>query len=224
MQAVLSAASQQNLGNNKKTTRGAADKPTTVSTAYIPTPDSTGIVEGFEEFYPPGKWVDPETYIRWSETVDDSVENGLTGTFTYYMDERDQDWLEKNNEEARGEGTSAQGAAASATPTRSGLSRSAKSKGKEPDVPQPFAITEDEFELVMGIFEKVTHDKTEFLHHVRRISTMLYRLIIDFYLVSGYRDGLSTVLRLSGHLCSPFDTSVICKFHCAFMGTPADAP
>lgn len=179
MQAVLSAASQQNLGNNKKTTRGAADKPTTVSTAYIPTPDSTGIVDGFEEFYPPGKWVDPETYIRWSETVDDSVENGLTGTFTYYMDERDQDWLEKNNEEARGEGTSAQGAAASATPTRSGLSRSAKSKGKEPDVPQPFSITEDEFELVMGIFEKVTHDKTEFLHHVRRTSMMLHRLIID---------------------------------------------
>jgi enhancer of polycomb-like protein len=27
-------------------------------------------------------------------------------------------------------------------------------------------ITEEEFELVMGIFEKVTHDTTEFLHHV----------------------------------------------------------
>lgn len=185
MQAVLSAASQQHLGNNKKSARGSTDKPTP-STAYIPTPDSTGVVEGFEEFYPAGKWVDPETYIRWSETVDDAVENGLTGIFTYYMDERDQEWLEKNNEEARGEGTSAQGAAsaASATPSRSGLSRSAKAKGKEPDVPQPFAITEDEFELVMGIFEKVTHDKTEFLHHVCTLFVPCCTSISDYYLVS----------------------------------------
>jgi len=72
--------------------------------------------------------------------------------------------LDKNNEEARGEGTSAQGAV-SATGTRSS-SRSAKAKGKEPDVVQPVAITEDEFELVIGIFEKATHERTEFLHHV----------------------------------------------------------
>jgi enhancer of polycomb-like protein len=41
-----------------------------------------------------------------------------------------------------------------------------KAKGKEPDVAQPIVISEDEFELVMGLFEKVTHEKTEFLHHV----------------------------------------------------------
>lgn len=29
------------------------------------------------------------------------------------------------------------------------------------------AITEDEFELVIGMFEKATHERTEFLHHVR---------------------------------------------------------
>jgi enhancer of polycomb-like protein len=83
------------------------------------------------------------------------------------MDERDKEWLDRNNEEARGEGTSAQGAlSASGATTRSGLSqRSAKAKGKEPESTQPLAITEDEFELVMGIFEKVTHDTTEFLHH-----------------------------------------------------------
>lgn len=197
MQAVLSAASQQNLGNNKKTTRGSAtDKATAAPTAYIPTPDSTGVVEGFEEFYPPGKWTDPETYIRWSETVDDAVDSGLTGTFTYYMDERDQEWLEKNNEEARGEGTSAQGAAsaASGTSTRSGPSRSAKSKGKEPDVPQPFTISEDELELVMGIFEKVTHDKTEYLHHVCRPFVSCFTPIPDPCLVLGNGHGVSTFL------------------------------
>lgn len=79
------------------------------------------------------------------------------------MDERDKEWLDKNNEEARGEGTSAQGAVLSTT--RSG--RSAR-KGKEPvEGPQAVAMSEDEFELVMGLFEKVTHEKTPFLHHVR---------------------------------------------------------
>ena len=45
--------------------------------------------------------------------------------------------------------------------------RSAKAKGKEPNVTQPIVISQDKSELVMGLFEKVTHEKTEFLHHVR---------------------------------------------------------
>ena len=62
------------------------------------------------------------------------------------MDERDKEWLDKNNED-RGEGSSKR-------PSR---------KGKEPEsVP----ISEDEFELVMAMFEKITHEKAEFLHHV----------------------------------------------------------
>lgn len=76
------------------------------------------------------------------------------------MDERDEEWLEKNNEEARGEGTSAQGAVSS---TRS--SRNTK-KGKEPEGNHSVHISESVFELVMAIFEKITHEKTEFLHHV----------------------------------------------------------
>lgn len=78
------------------------------------------------------------------------------------MDECDKEWLDKNNEQARGEGTSAQGAISS----RSGHSqRSSKAKGKEPDLSSPVVMSEDEFELVMAVFEKVTHDKTEYLHH-----------------------------------------------------------
>lgn len=80
------------------------------------------------------------------------------------MDERDVDWLNRNNEEARGEGTSAQGAM-SPSLTRTS-SRSSKAKGKDPEASQPVVISEDDFELVMGVFEKVTHEKTEFLHHV----------------------------------------------------------
>jgi len=51
----------------------------------------------------------------------------------------------------------------------------AKAKGKEVEVLQPVAISEDEFELVMGVFEKVAHEHTEFLHHVR-----LYRCLKRF--------------------------------------------
>ncbi|KAM6497210.1 hypothetical protein JOM56_007683 [Amanita muscaria] len=43
---------------------------------------------------------------------------------------------------------------------------SVKAEGKEPEVIQPVIITvEDDLELVMGMFEKLTHEKTEFLHH-----------------------------------------------------------
>ncbi|CDO73364.1 hypothetical protein BN946_scf185008.g127 [Trametes cinnabarina] len=157
LQAVLSAATR----HSTRSTRAADKEPP--PTAYIPTPDSTGIVQNYEELYPPGRWKDPITYVKSSDTVEESISFALANGFIYYMDERDKEWLDKNNQEARGEGTSAQGAM-SGTSTRSG--RSAKAKGKEPDYVQPVAMTEDEFELVMSIFEKVTHEKTEFLHHV----------------------------------------------------------
>jgi enhancer of polycomb-like protein len=107
-------------------------------------------------------WKDPTNYARTSDTVDEAIDGALNDGYTYYMDERDYEWVEKNNEEARGEGTSAQGAVSSA----GNRSRGSKAKGKEPDVPPPVVMTEDEFELVMGVFEKVTHDKTEHLHLV----------------------------------------------------------
>jgi enhancer of polycomb-like protein len=133
-------------------------------TAFIPTPDSTGIVANYDELYPSTRWKDPVTYVCTSQTVEESIVNGIAGGFTYYMDERDKEWLDKNNEEARGEGTSAQGAVS--TPGTRTSVRSAKAKGKEPESLLPVAISEDEFELVMGILEKVTHERTEFLHHV----------------------------------------------------------
>ena len=121
-------------------------------------------VDNYEELYPPNRWKDPNTYLKFSDTVEESVSYALHGGHIYYMDERDKEWLDKNNEEARGEGTSAQGALAG-TSTRS--SRSTKAKGKDPEVSQPAVMSEDEFELVVSLFEKVTHEKTEFLHHVR---------------------------------------------------------
>ncbi|KAJ7133035.1 hypothetical protein C8R46DRAFT_1140417, partial [Mycena filopes] len=143
--------------------RNSNDKKAPAPAAYIPTPDSTGIVDNYEELYPPLKWKDPVSYACTSTTVEEATSNALAHDCTYYMDERDKEWLDKNNEEARGEGTSAQGAMSSPSSVRSSA-RSAKAKGKEPEQSSPVVINEDEFELVVGLFEKVTHEKTEHLH------------------------------------------------------------
>ncbi|TRM56162.1 enhancer of polycomb-like-domain-containing protein [Schizophyllum amplum] len=149
LQAVLNAASTRSSGRGRS---GAAQ-------VFIPIPDNTGHAENYEQLYPPGKWKDPITYLATSITVEEATTDGIADGFTYYLDERDKEWLDRNNEEARGEGTSAQGAVSSRTPARS-----AKGKGKEPDHPHPVLISEDEFELIMGVYEKTTHEKTEFLH------------------------------------------------------------
>lgn len=183
MQEVLSAAHRTSSAVSRAT-KGAFEKPTPA--AYIPTPDSTGVVNNYEEFYPTNKWKDPATYVCTSLSVEESIADGLAGGFTYYMDERDKEWLDKNNEEARGEGTSVQGAV-SASGTRTSA-RSAKAKGKEPDVSQPIVISEDEFELVMGIYEKVTNEKYEFLHHAS-FSALHYNLWLT--LIQGWENGMS---------------------------------
>ncbi|KAI0262080.1 enhancer of polycomb-like-domain-containing protein [Gloeopeniophorella convolvens] len=163
LQAVLSAASHRHTA--ARASRSAPDRPAQQQDAYIPIPDSTGLVEDYEALYRSDRWRDPVSYVKTSETVEETTQDALAHGFSYFMDERDKEWLDKNNEEARGEGTSAQGAVSvSGTATRTSQ-RSAKAKGKEPDVAQPVAISEDEFELVMGVLEKVTHEKTEFLHH-----------------------------------------------------------
>ncbi|KAG5635227.1 hypothetical protein H0H81_011992 [Sphagnurus paluster] len=168
LQAVLSAHSHAPQTSSRPT-RGASVAEKSAHNpppaAFIPTPDSTGVVDNYRELYPTDRWKDPATYLATSTTVEEGLAWSLSDGFTYYMDERDKEWLDKNNEEARGEGTSAQGSVSSSTPRSS--ARSAKGKGKEPESTQPLIITEDEFELVMGLFEKITHEKTEYLHHVR---------------------------------------------------------
>ena len=163
MQEILSAVHRNNVNN--RTTRGSSEKPSAhTRTAFIPTPDSTGVVDNYDELYSSKSWTDPSSYVSTSQTVEEHVVGGISNGFTYYMDERDKEWLDKNNEHARGEGTSAQGALSS--PVTRTSARSLKAKGKEPETLQSVVISEDEFELVMGVFEKVTHERTAYLHHV----------------------------------------------------------
>jgi enhancer of polycomb-like protein len=49
---------------------------------------------------------------------------------TYFMDERDKEWLDKNNEEARGEGTSAQGSCFNVRHDNEDLPTQRKSEGQ----------------------------------------------------------------------------------------------
>ena len=67
--------------------------------------------------------------------MEENITNGIANGFTYYMDELDQERLEKNNEKVRGEGTSAQGALSVSGMRTS--ARSAKAKGKESEALLP---------------------------------------------------------------------------------------
>ena len=82
-----------------------------------------GLIDNYAElYYPPtsNRWTQPDTYVCSSDTVEEAISSGLIDSFAYYTDERDQEWLDRNNEEARGEGTSVQGAvSASGAGTRS---------------------------------------------------------------------------------------------------------
>lgn len=113
----------------------------------IPTPDAQGIVTNYEELYTDRSHKMSFTVLRFSETVEECQRNGLlAGIRQYVMDERDAVWLEQWNREARGEGTSSSGTEASTE-----------------DKP---VMSEDQFELVMGFFEKFASDHLPLLHAV----------------------------------------------------------
>ncbi|KZW00923.1 hypothetical protein EXIGLDRAFT_719997 [Exidia glandulosa HHB12029] len=169
LQAVLSAAAvrQQAIHATRHTTRSrhgqqqAEPEPEAGPSASIPIPDATGIAHGAEKLYPSGVWKDPDWSrggIKFSDTVEESIRDGLTGeNASYYMDERDKSWLDRHNalvENAGPQSSASSSATVVVTPRRSAL----KGKGKEREIdpcPAPLpVISEDEFELVMGLFER----------------------------------------------------------------------
>lgn len=155
----------------------AASKPEEQAVAFIPIPEAAGVADNYESLYPTQRWKDPVSYIQSTAVIEEYTSAGLAEGCTYYMDERDKEWLDRNNEGARGEGTSAQGSVLTSSGRVS--ARSAKAKGKEPEELYPIPMSEDEFELVMGLFEKITQEKTEFLHHVRLL--LIGRACPDFF-------------------------------------------
>ncbi|KAG8748285.1 Enhancer of polycomb-like protein 1 [Ceratobasidium sp. 414] len=149
LQAVLSAASLRAAGQPRASGSGA----------YIPTPDATGHVVDWEKHYPPGRWEEPEGYIRFSDTIEETQAGAIAGGCTYYMDEPDAEWLAKNNAEL------ADATRSSPPPSARAPHRSAKARGKEPEA-LSVTISADEFELVMGILERLTDERYPCLHAV----------------------------------------------------------
>lgn len=135
----------------------SSSKPAAAALPHIPTPDATGTVEDYESLYSTHCYVDPKTYIRFSDTVEEA-----TGV-AYNMDEDDEDWLNQFNSELAQRAASTN--ANAKTSTRHSPGR--KDKGKEPaDDAQTQQLSESDFELIMDHFETVTEEKMPLLHIV----------------------------------------------------------
>ncbi|KAJ7689094.1 hypothetical protein B0H14DRAFT_3051279 [Mycena olivaceomarginata] len=108
--------------------------------AFIPTPGTIRIIDNQD----PGNrtWVDPISYLKTTQTCEEACSNALIEhEYNYFMDEIDKQWLDTNNERAREEGTT------------TAQSDGAACRGKV------VSISEDEFELVMALLEKITDQK-----------------------------------------------------------------
>lgn len=153
LQAVLSAAALRHQAITAPRSTRSHDKhrhepqPEAGPSASIPIPDATGIAAGAEKLYPPNAFKYSQL-IRFSDTVEESIRDGLAGDgATYYMDEADKAWLDRRNADV--DSTAPLSAAVRRLPP--------KGKGKDKDgdaCTPPFRISEDEFELVIGILER----------------------------------------------------------------------
>jgi enhancer of polycomb-like protein len=131
----------------------------TADAAYIPTPDATGIIDNYDALYPMSVFVEPSTYIRFSDTVED-----VTGA-PYTMDEEDRAFLEHLN--ARFASAAAHGHDSGSSPADAGRALRSPRKDKGKEAAAPVALSEDDFELVMTQFEAYAEDRYPALHTVR---------------------------------------------------------
>ncbi|KAF8324407.1 uncharacterized protein EI90DRAFT_3019545 [Cantharellus anzutake] len=113
------------------------------------------VVDNYLEHYPEGVWTDPAAYVKSSDMVEECVDGAILSGFTYDMDEHNVEWLRKNNNIALGEGQVAQ------FPRQLAMSKLGARTLLQTD---SLVFTEDEIELVMGLFEKFTNEKCHFLH------------------------------------------------------------
>lgn len=186
LQAVLASSnasvSRPNGVTGLSSTRGGAAAAAAVAAgtskpvpkAFIPTPDSTGTIEAelFAQLYPPNSYVDPMTYIRFSDTVEDAQ----IGATAYTMDEDDEDWLEAYNAQFSVEGklvdeTNGGTPGGRGARERKGKGEKGSDKGKDASVPGP--LGDDEFEEIMELFERVTEEKAPMAHVVSSLRSTL---------------------------------------------------
>ncbi|KAJ7832520.1 hypothetical protein B0H14DRAFT_3712033 [Mycena olivaceomarginata] len=110
-------------------------------TVQIPIPGSVRLVENYAELYPSKRWMDTGTYLHSTQTISEACSAALLNhDYTYYMDESNKMWLDNTNSQCRVEERIAQEPRSADTPGICGR----------------LFISEDEFELVMGLFETLT--------------------------------------------------------------------
>lgn len=150
--------------SSSSSSSGAANgkKP---ASAYIPTRSSTTLPEEeFKALYKPG-YVDPISYIRFSDTVEDTTK----GAVNYTMDEDDEDWLEVFNEKFsksvdKGKGKEGE----EKVEVYDAFADAGKCLDELSDPKSP--LSEDDFEKIMELFEQVTDEKAPMAHVVRSSS------------------------------------------------------
>ncbi|KDE06922.1 hypothetical protein MVLG_02809 [Microbotryum lychnidis-dioicae p1A1 Lamole] len=132
--------------------------------AYIPTPDAHGAIDNelFYQLYPKS-WTDPMTYIRFSDTVEDTTK----GAINYTMDEDDEDWLEAYNKRVglttRSESTEDPASASTPSSRRKGKDK-VKAEDSKDDATAATTISEDDFERVMELLEQLADQKAPIAH------------------------------------------------------------
>ncbi|CAG8546714.1 15240_t:CDS:2, partial [Acaulospora colombiana] len=160
LQQVLNAAnnSANNQQRSQRPSTGDAATQTASATLqppqeahFIPTPDAQGVVGNYDDLYVPNSHEMPYAILMFSDTVEECRTYGLAGR-SYTMDEQDAAWLEKWNKQARGEGTSYS------------TTRRSRNKASEAEEEPQLVITEDWFELCMGMFEKFASEHYPYLH------------------------------------------------------------
>jgi enhancer of polycomb-like protein len=173
-QVIASTAAYvaRTTGSSSSSSSSAANgkKP---ASAYIPTRSSTTLPEEeFKALYKPG-YVDPISYIRFSDTVEDTTK----GAVNYTMDEDDEDWLEDFNEpfiKSREKGKGKEGEEKEKTVEVYDAFADAGKCLDELSEPKS-ELSEDNFEKIMELFEQVTDEKAPMAHVV---STTLIDLLI----------------------------------------------
>jgi len=164
---LANTAAASTLATPSTTTADApANEP---NVPHIPIPDAAGLVDPatYEALYAHSKIFLPSSYIRFSDTVEDTL-----GGVLYTMDEEDETWLNRFNSENAPlcEQNSNNNHKPGSTPDENAKNRRANSrKGKEKeragtDHDGPGRLTEDDFEAIMDHFEKTTEETVPGLH------------------------------------------------------------
>ncbi|KAJ7746100.1 hypothetical protein B0H14DRAFT_2637052 [Mycena olivaceomarginata] len=119
-----------------------------ISTVRIPIPGSIQPVENYTELYPSNRWMDTKTYLQSAQTISEAYSAALLDhDYTYIMAEADKTWLDNTNYRCRVEEQIAQ-----ETPL-----------AETDEIFIRVSISEDEFELVMGLFEILTGPKVRIM-------------------------------------------------------------